>query len=320
MTAAASPTAEVTSRRRSGPSGCRPGRRPGAAGPPPDDRRDQPLRGHVQVAVGLRDHARGEAAERRRRARRRAGGPAASGRSSRYQATAVPARFRATSSAKVTGAPNSSGDRGEEHAEHDDRGVGHQVDPVGRVEPVGEQAEVAEQGARVDGQEPLVERLVVGVERERPGGRVGPQPVGEPAGEQPEEQAAASRSARWRRAGRPAAGRRRDRAVRPCSVRGGPPGSGSAPGAGAGCAGHGLDHSGATSTGYAGSGRNRLRWHCTAACRRAGVTRPGGGTADTAALKAAAARRAGSTPAPGTRLSAFPQLRDPRGLWPAVYP
>ena len=93
------------------------------------------------------------------------------------------------------------GDRREQHAERDDRGVGHQVDPVGRVESVGDQREVAEQDPRVDGQEPLVQGLVLRVERQRPAGRVGPQAVGEPPREHREvgdEQIA--------RAGRAAAG------------------------------------------------------------------------------------------------------------------
>ena len=50
---------------------CRGGRDPGQPDHAPDDRRHQPLGGHVQVAVGLGDHAGGEPGDRAAEQRRR---------------------------------------------------------------------------------------------------------------------------------------------------------------------------------------------------------------------------------------------------------
>ena len=224
---------------------------------------------------------------------------------SRYQAIAVPARLPAASSAKVVGAPSSRVTGAKQDAERDDRGVGHQVHPVRGVEPVGEQGEVAEQDAGVDGQEPLVEGLVLGVERERSG--------------RP-DRARARRSASRPGARRSGAAGRSDAVAAQGGQQPGGPGVGSRPGR----------RGGACSGPVSGAARAVLVTASTlvagpAGCagspqpatvtvhrgrRRAGAARPGGGMADTAALKAAAARRAGSTPAPGTAPTSRLVIRD----------
>jgi hypothetical protein len=154
-----------------GPGACHPGEPDQAV----QERGDQPLRGDVQVAVGLRHHARPEAGQGRadRRAR-----PVHAQRAGEQQ---VPRRGGAgqvqrDQQRKRHGRPEDDGDRRQQHPVQDVRGIGHHVHPTGRIQPIGDETEVTGPDERAVGQEPLDERLVVHVGGQRPGLRIGPQP------------------------------------------------------------------------------------------------------------------------------------------------
>ena len=79
------------------------------------------------------------------------------------------------------GRPDQVRQRREDHRVHGDRGVDREVHPVRDVDQVGEER-VLPVGERVpaEGQQPLEERLVAGVDGDRPAVRVPPQPAGHP--------------------------------------------------------------------------------------------------------------------------------------------
>jgi hypothetical protein len=181
----------------------RPGGRPGPGQPhdEPDDGRDQPLRGHVQVAVGLGDHAGGEAGEQ----------PADHGRApvqpqlpGEQQVPAGRGRgqVQRDQDRERHARAEQCRHRGHQHAVQDVRGVAHQVHAVGGVEPVGDQREVALPDEHPVGQEPLDQRLVVDVVRDGAGVRVRPQPAEEPQRDADVHQA--DRGVEGARRGRPA--------------------------------------------------------------------------------------------------------------------
>ncbi|WP_426507961.1 hypothetical protein ACPPVO_56480 [Dactylosporangium sp. McL0621] len=80
------------------------------------------------------------------------------------------------------------GQRGEEHAEPHERGVAEDVDAVGGVQRSGHELEVAAIGPGGIREEPLVERLVIGVQTERAARRIRQESLGdEGRGEHHEE-------------------------------------------------------------------------------------------------------------------------------------
>ena len=133
---------------------------------PPDQQRHQPAGGPVQVGVGVRDHAGGEADEQ---AADPGGQPAADQMPGEQP---VPGQ---RGGGEVEGEDHQEGgrrpdqvrQRGEDHRVHGDRGVDREVDPVRDVDQVREER-VRPVGERVpaEGQQPLEERLVAGVDRD----------------------------------------------------------------------------------------------------------------------------------------------------------
>jgi hypothetical protein len=150
---------------------------------PPQHQRGDPAGGPIQVAVGVRDEAGGEAAEQ-----------AAQGGGDRpvHEMAAeeeIPGERRG---GEVEGEDRreadlragQDGQRREQHRVDGDRGVGGQVDADRRVHHVGEER-VGAVPERVDAvaQQPLEERLISRVLGDHLPGRVLPQPDGHVAGE-----------------------------------------------------------------------------------------------------------------------------------------
>ena len=152
---------------------------PGQLHHAPHHRWDQPLRGHVQVAVGLRDHARGKASKQTAHDRRAAVKP----ESPSEQEVPTGRRggeIHGNEQRERYGGSEQYGHRRHDHTVQDVRGVAHQVHAVGRVQPGREQRKVALPDEYAVAEEPLDEGLVVDVLRDRPRGRIRPQVVGEP--------------------------------------------------------------------------------------------------------------------------------------------